>query len=109
MKRSNESSSAAKERWKILAQALKKKKKDKFESSVRNFVGYELYDINKNEKMDIKNTEKWYSYQLKGSQNEKSPISVRFLSDQFTAEDLFGFNNTGNCLLYTSPSPRDRG
>lgn len=102
MKRSNENSSAAKERWKILAQALKKKKKDKFESSVRNFVGYELYDISKNEKMDIKSIEKWYSYQLKGSQNVKSPISVRFLSDQFTAEELFGFNNTGNVCIWPS-------
>lgn len=101
MKTSNKNSSAAKERWKLLAQALKKKERDKFESSVRNFVGYELYHINKNEKIDIKGSEKWYSYQLKRSK-VVSPISVRFLSNQFTAEELFGFNNTGNVCIWPS-------
>ena len=101
METSNKNSSAAKERWKLLAQALKKKEKDKFESSVRNFVSYELYCIAKHEQMDTKGTEKWYSYQLKKSK-VVSPISVRFLSDQFTAEELFGFNNTGNVCIWPS-------
>ena len=101
METSNKNSSAAKERWKLLAQALKRKEKDKFESSVRNFVSYELYCIAKHEQMDTKGTEKWYSYQLKKSK-VVSPISVRFLSDQFTAEELFGFNNTGNVCIWPS-------
>ena len=100
MKTSNTKPSAAKERWKLLAQALKKKKKDKFESSVRNFVGYELFHI-ESENTISKDTEKWYSYHLKRSKNI-SPISVRLLNDQFTAEELCGFNNTGNVCIWPS-------
>lgn len=93
-------SAAAKDRWKLLAQALKKAKKDNFDSSVRNFCGYDLFLIEKT-KLNLKETENWYSYNLKSTENSSS-ILVRHLNNNFSAEELCGFNNTGNVCIWPS-------
>ena len=104
MKTKTTSSAAAKERWKFLAQALRKKNKNSdvtsSEYSVRNFSGYDLYTV-KSIQTD-NSSEKWCSYKLKSGQPDDTEILVRLVGEQFTAEELCGFNNTGNVCIWPS-------
>ncbi|XP_066930287.1 calmodulin-lysine N-methyltransferase-like [Clytia hemisphaerica] len=103
MKSKTTSSDAAKERWKFLAQALRKKNKNNVTSSeysVRNFSGYDLYSV---KPIEVENSsEKWCSYKLNYGQTDDTEILVRLVGEQFTAEELRGFNNTGNVCIWPS-------
>jgi len=54
----------------------------------------------------------WYKYRgrddLKGHQNSTADVSFDEFVDEYTKGRPAPFANVGSCLLYTSPSPRDR-
>jgi len=89
----NTTPSRAKARWKILAAALRNKDNVN-EHSIRRFDGFRLFTR-------TLLTDGWYSYKWKAGM-QANPVHVRLLSSQTSAEQLIGFNNTGNICIWAS-------
>ena len=98
-------SSKAKARWKILAKALITNKDPPLidsstneNVSVRRFSGFGLYHVQKLDKEETNGV--WFTYQLK--KYTQHSIKIRLLRDTTTAQQLIGFNNTGNICIWPS-------
>lgn len=89
----------AKERWKLLAEALKLGKcthsNQPNEYSVRRFGGFNCFNV---EKL----LDGWQEWKLILQDVENRPVYIRLLENRTSAEELIGFNNTGNICIWPS-------
>ena len=103
MKNNNESSCRAKARWKLLSQALKPHKESDVNNevySVRRFSGYDLFHTERVYE-DVSDDCTWFQYSL-NKFIESKPIKIRLLQNITSADELIGFNNTGNICVWPS-------
>ncbi|CAL7934716.1 unnamed protein product [Xylocopa violacea] len=103
--------SIAQRRWRILAKALIGPQEPistmddtEDEISVRRFTSFELLRIdrseNKNTTVDP-DAATWYEYSTV-LENKLYTVEIRRIKKNFTANELIGFNNTGNICVWPS-------
>ncbi|XP_063975852.1 calmodulin-lysine N-methyltransferase [Diachasmimorpha longicaudata] len=100
-----ERTTTAQRRWRMLARALTRSPEPLIEPedviSVRRFTNFNLVKpkIMDNAPVDPKST--WYEYSCV-MDNELFIVQVRRINKTFTANELIGFNNTGNVCVWPS-------
>ncbi|KAG7213792.1 hypothetical protein KM043_003012 [Ampulex compressa] len=100
-------STDARRRWRILARALtgspEERPRDRRdeEISVRRFTSFELLKTVLLENVPADPESRWYEYSV-ALENELAAVQIRRISKSFTANELVGFNNTGNVCVWPS-------
>lgn len=100
----------AQHRWRLLARALTRSpelpllidKKEKDEISVRRFTTFNLITSVKLNNGKIDNDSLWYEYSCLINENKLYTVDIRTIQKSFTANELIGFNNTGNICVWPS-------
>ncbi|XP_076175151.1 calmodulin-lysine N-methyltransferase [Ptiloglossa arizonensis] len=99
--------STAQRRWRILAKALTGSQepinadaKDE-EVSVRRFTSFDLLEIGRLENPPDDPHTGWYEYTAI-LENKPYTVQIRRINKCFTANELIGFNNTGNVCVWPS-------
>lgn len=110
------SPSTARKRWRILAKVLRKDSSEETVSSedseeaertasVRRFKSFDLLKQDSFEDhlaLDcLGKPDNWYTYKLNVDEREYY-VNIHHLERHMTAEDLMGFNNTGNVCVWPS-------
>lgn len=97
----------AQRRWKILARALTSSPEQPIatdvenEISVRRFTSFDLMKIVRLENTIADPDSSWYEYSAM-LENELFDVQIRRINKNFTANELIGFNNTGNVCVWPS-------
>ncbi|XP_043487468.1 calmodulin-lysine N-methyltransferase [Polistes fuscatus] len=103
--RRNNKSNTAQRRWRILAKALTGSSDYQAESdeeiSVRRFTSFGLLKPILLENTIIDSDSCWYEYSAM-LENELFEVQIRRINKNFTANELIGFNNTGNVCVWPS-------
>lgn len=99
-------SNLAQKRWKILARALTGSPElvntePEDESSVRRFTSFNLLNTVRLENTVADPASTWYEYSAMLG-NELHEVQIRHVARSFTANELIGFNNTGNVCVWPS-------
>ncbi|XP_071865489.1 calmodulin-lysine N-methyltransferase [Bombus fervidus] len=99
--------STAQRRWRILAKALIGPQEPisvdtKDEISVRRFTSFDLLRVDRMENSAADpDSAVWYEYSTV-LENKLFTVEIRRLNKNFTANELIGFNNTGNICVWPS-------
>lgn len=103
--RRNNKSNTAQRRWRILAKALTGSTDYQSESdeeiSVRRFTSFGLLKPILLENTVTDSDSCWYEYSAM-LENELFEVQIRRINKNFTANELIGFNNTGNVCVWPS-------
>ncbi|KAI4500602.1 hypothetical protein M0802_004194 [Mischocyttarus mexicanus] len=103
--RRNNKSNTAQRRWRILAKALTGSSDYQVESdeeiSVRRFTSFGLLKPILLENTITDSDSSWYEYSAM-LENELFEVQIRRINKNFTANELIGFNNTGNVCVWPS-------
>ncbi|XP_076766088.1 calmodulin-lysine N-methyltransferase-like isoform X1 [Xylocopa sonorina] len=97
----------AQRRWRILAKALQEpismETETEDEISVRRFTSFELLRIGRSENATVVDPDaaSWYEYSTV-LENKLYTVEIRRVKKSFTANELIGFNNTGNICVWPS-------
>lgn len=107
----------AQKRWRILAKVLRKDSEETVSSSsdefgeeqtasVRRFKSFDLLRQDSFEDhVSLKclgKTENWYKYRMQLHNESEYSVNIHHMERQLTANDLMGFNNTGNICVWPS-------
>lgn len=107
----------AQKRWRILAKVLRKDSEETVSSSsdefgeeqtasVRRFKSFDLLRQDSFEDhVSLKclgKTENWYKYRMQLYNETEYSVNIHHMERQLTANDLMGFNNTGNICVWPS-------
>ncbi|XP_030384012.1 calmodulin-lysine N-methyltransferase [Scaptodrosophila lebanonensis] len=107
----------AQKRWRILAKVLRKDSEETVSSSsdefseeqtasVRRFKSFDLLRQDSFEDHVSLNclgkTENWYKYCMQLHNDVEYSVNIHHMERQLTANDLMGFNNTGNICVWPS-------
>lgn len=107
----------AQKRWRILAKVLRKDSEETVSSSsdefgeeqtasVRRFKSFDLLRQDSFEDhVSLKclgKTENWYKYRMQLHNDVEYSVNIHHMERQLTANDLMGFNNTGNICVWPS-------
>ncbi|KAH8419467.1 hypothetical protein KR222_006489, partial [Zaprionus bogoriensis] len=107
----------AQKRWRILAKVLRKDSEETVSSSsdefgeeqtasVRRFKSFDLLRQDSFEDhVSLKclgKTENWYKYRMQLHNDAEYSVNIHHMERQLTANDLMGFNNTGNICVWPS-------
>lgn len=99
--------STAQRRWRILAKALIGPQEPisvdtEHEISVRRFTSFDLLRVDRMESSAADpDSAVWYEYSTV-LENKLFTVEIRRLNKNFTANELIGFNNTGNICVWPS-------
>lgn len=98
--------STAQRRWRILAKALIGSQEPpssdtEDEVSVRRFTSFDLLKVVRLENPSTDRDSDWYEYSGV-LENKLFTVQIRRLKKNFTANELIGFNNTGNVCVWPS-------
>lgn len=100
----------AQRRWRILAKTLIGPREEAIfteaenDVSVRRFTSFGLLKtvrLENAEKNEEESGARWYEYSG-NVENRKFTVQIRWLKKSFTANELIGFNNTGNVCVWPS-------
>lgn len=95
-------SSTAQRRWRLLARALTHSPNFEDEISVRRFTTFSLLDPVYLENSVVDDPEStWWEYSSLGDEGQFE-VQIRRINKTFTANELIGFNNTGNVCVWPS-------
>lgn len=99
--------STAQRRWRILAEALIGPRKfmdteEENEVSVRRFTSFELFRVERVDTADPPDVAAIWSEYSTVLENKRFALQIRRLKRNFTANELIGFNNTGNICVWPS-------
>ncbi|XP_076672770.1 calmodulin-lysine N-methyltransferase [Andrena cerasifolii] len=98
--------STAQRRWRILAKALIGSQEPpssdaEDEVSVRRFTSFDLLKVTRLENPSADGDSDWYEYSGV-LENKLFTVQIRRIKKNFTANELIGFNNTGNVCVWPS-------
>ncbi|XP_026666843.1 calmodulin-lysine N-methyltransferase [Ceratina calcarata] len=96
----------AQRRWRILAKALIGSRRsmdteDENEVSVRRFTSFQLFRVNRVDPAMDQDAGVWSEYSAV-AENKLFTLQIHRLKRNFTANELIGFNNTGNICVWPS-------
>ncbi|ALC38759.1 CG10947 [Drosophila busckii] len=105
----------AQKRWRILAKVLRKDSEETVSSSSDEFSDEQTASVRRFKSFDLLRqdsfedhvslkclgkTENWYKYRMQLEQEYS--VNIHHMERQLTANDLMGFNNTGNICVWPS-------
>ncbi|EDW04924.1 GH23832 [Drosophila grimshawi] len=107
----------AQKRWRILAKVLRKDSEETVSSSSDEFSEEQTASVRRFKSFDLLRqdsfedhvslkclgkTENWYKYRMQLHNEIEYSVNIHHMERQLTANDLMGFNNTGNICVWPS-------
>lgn len=107
----------AQKRWRILAKVLRKDSEETVSSSSDEFAEEQTASVRRFKSFDLLRqdsfedhvslkclgkTENWYKYRMQLHNESEYSVNIHHMERQLTANDLMGFNNTGNICVWPS-------
>lgn len=107
----------AQKRWRILAKVLRKDSEETVSSSSDEFSEEQTASVRRFKSFDLLRqdsfedhvslkclgkTENWYKYRMQLQNDIEYSVNIHHMERQLTANDLMGFNNTGNICVWPS-------
>lgn len=107
----------AQKRWRILAKVLRKDSEETVSSSSDEFAEEQTASVRRFKSFDLLRqdsfedhvslkclgkTENWYKYRMQLHNDTEYSVNIHHMERQLTANDLMGFNNTGNICVWPS-------
>ncbi|XP_034099648.1 calmodulin-lysine N-methyltransferase [Drosophila albomicans] len=107
----------AQKRWRILAKVLRKDSEETVSSSSDEFSEEQTASVRRFKSFDLLRqdsfedhvslkclgkTENWYKYRMQLHNDIEYSVNIHHMERQLTANDLMGFNNTGNICVWPS-------
>ncbi|KAH8377067.1 hypothetical protein KR093_003295, partial [Drosophila rubida] len=107
----------AQKRWRILAKVLRKDSEETVSSSSDEFSEEQTASVRRFKSFDLLRqdsfedhvslkclgkTENWYKYRMQLHNDTEYSVNIHHMERQLTANDLMGFNNTGNICVWPS-------